>query len=168
MTYTVKVDHRKVYVNGVRCRSLHDIDDDCCSGGFRWIFLTPDDKILKMDFTPSYGDRDPLYRQTEAEVQLYNVISVRDRRHFPKILASGVRGRNLWWLIEERLKIDGKARLTKAQAALARQLKKKYSIGDIYPRVGKNTNFNWGVTIRGRVVIWDFGCNRFNCGNDYD
>lgn len=166
MKYEVTVSHRNVYVNGVYCHSIHT-EKDYHSGGFRWVYRTPDNKILKMDYggnsqySPLY-----LYRQTEAEVKLYKVISSKDRRYFPKIFAHGTRGsRKLTWLIEENLKLDPNFKPNKEQAKIVRQLKNKYLIADIYPRA-RVSNYNWGATIRGRIVIWDFGCNEFNCGSE--
>ena len=167
MNYTVHVERNKIYVNGEICPSLHT-EENYESGGFRWIHRTPDNKILKLDFNHnnSYGGPDPLYEQTKAEINLYQHISSADRRHFPKILAHGVRGKgNKSWLIEEYLDLDPHFRARREHAKIVRDLKKKYNIGDIYPRAGKDRH-NWGVTKRGRIVIYDFGCNHFNCGDD--
>jgi hypothetical protein len=169
MRYHVNVIGRKVFVNGEKCEPVSEYEDNQ-SGGFRWITTTPDGNIIKLDFTPRkyhYGDDDNyLYRQTWAEIQLWNILDSKDKRYFPKILAHGIRGRNLSWLIEENLKLDRNFYMTKVQTKIVRMLMKKYGISDIWPYVGKK-NDNWGVTIRGRVVIFDFGCNKFNdCAYD--
>ena len=161
--YTVHVERYKVYVNGEECPSLH-CEENYESGGFRWIHRTPDNKIIKLDFVTQYSGGDPLYKQTKAEIDLYAHIETADRRHFPKILAHGTRGkRKTYWLIEENLNLDKNFRARREHAKIVRDLKKKYRIGDIYPRAGKERH-NWGVTKRGRVVIYDFGCNLYNCG----
>jgi hypothetical protein len=165
--YEVEVKRYKVYVNGKECSSLHS-EENYQSGGFRWIHRTPDNKIIKLDYSTQYSSGDPLYKQCKAEVELYSVISSADKRYFPKILASGVRGKKkAWWLIEENLQLDPRFRVRREHAKIVRDLKRKYNIGDIYPRAGRS-NHNWGVTKRGRIVIYDFGCNAFNCGVDYD
>ena len=160
MRYNINVIKQRIFVNGEECESVGEMDHY-----FRWVAKTPDGNIIKLDRTPKWNNEKYLYRQTWAEIQLWNTIAVRDRRYFPALLAHGTYGRNLSWLIEENLKIDPNFRAKRTHTQIVRMLQEKYGITDLYVCTGKTDN-NWGATVRGRVVIWDFGCNSFNC-NDY-
>lgn len=165
MKYKVVAESRdKIFVNGEKCSSIR-AHETYQSGGYRWIAKTPDGNILKLDFTRhTYNE---LYDQTWAEIKLWKDVILKDRRFFPKILAYGKHERNgnrLCWLIEEYLNIRPDYRASRKDAQAIRRIKQKYNISDLSYNAG--SNYNWGATVRGRLVIWDFGANAYNCGID--
>lgn len=156
--YEVKVDkNESVFVNDMPTTEIkHHIL--YTSGGFRLVNLTHDGKIIKLDC----GGNDSYEIQTESEIKLWNEILSIDKKYFPKIIAHGVYKKSkkkISWLIQEKLNLDENFVPTYEDKSIIISLKNKYDIGDLSLAF---YNRNWGRTKRGRLIIWDFGMNKFN------
>lgn len=158
----VKVKRGKIYLDGDLCPSMKNTRH-FCSGGFRHTAFTPDGKyVIKADFSPQH---DPLYSQTQGEVALWkNEIRSVHRRYFPKLLDSGIHRyyQNLWWIIEEKLDLDPTTKPSNEAFNIVWGLQECYGIWDISVNTSSGGDYNWSLTRRGRIVVYDYGLNHCN------